>query len=203
MRKIGENEMRAGERCGGNIGKTGAILRMVFTLIFLFQSFLPVSFGQAIQAIPSSLKSPQDIERWISNFTYQMKIPDAPQSVEETLATKTGDCDDLAKVVSKALSGLGISSSVVVIKTKGAAIRHAICIWKGEDGTYDFSSNKQMIHTGEKNMEVAIQKHFRLYESSSILSPEELKAPTNEDPMAWKRSRGHCTSYKRGASSFI
>ena len=195
MRKIGENEMRAGERCGGNIGKTGAILRMVFTLIFLFQSFLPVSFGQAIQAIPSSLKSPQDIERWISNFTYQMKIPDAPQSVEETLATKTGDCDDLAKVVSKALSGLGISSDVVVIKSKGVAIRHAICIWKDKDGSYDFFSNKQMIYTGEKNMEVAIRRNFRLYESSSILSPEEPGAPANENYADWGRSRGHFMSY--------
>jgi Transglutaminase-like superfamily len=152
--------------------KTWNTLRTVFILIFLFQSLLPVSFGQEIQGIPSSLKSPQDVERWLSNFTYQMKIPDAPQTVEETLGSKAGDCDDLAKVVSKALAGLGISSDVVVVKTKGVKIRHAICVWKDENGSYDFSSNQQLIHTGEKNMEVAIQKHFRLYESISILTPE-------------------------------
>jgi hypothetical protein len=195
--------MRAGGGREESAGKTGAILRMVFILTFVFQSLVPVSLGQGIQAIPSSLKSPQDIERWISNFKYQMKIPDAPQSVEETLASGAGDCDDLAKVVSKALSGLGISSNVVVIKSKGMAIRHAICIWKSEDGTYDFFSNQQMIRSGEKNMEVAIQKNFRRYESSFILSPEELKAPANEDPLAWGRSRGHFRGYKRGTSSFI
>jgi len=190
--------MRARGECKGSIGKTGAILRTVFILVFLFQSLLPVSLSQDIQGIPSSLKSPQDIERWLSNFKYQMKIPDAPQSVEETLGSKAGDCDDLAKVVSQALSGLGISSNVVVIKTKGVAIRHAICIWKDKDGSYDFFSNKQMIYTGEKNMEVAIRRNFRLYESSSILSPEELGASANENYADWGKSRGHFMSRQRG-----
>lgn len=180
--------MRSRSGSEGRMGRTRKALRAVVILIFLFPLLLPVCLGQDVPRIPSSIKSPQDVQSWLSNFKYQMKFPDAPQSVEETLGSKAGDCDDLAKVVSAALTGLGISSDVLVIKTKGLNMRHAICIWKDENGNYSFFSNKQLVPTGEKSVESVLKRYFRNYQSFSVLSPEELRANTS---MSWRKPMSH------------
>ena len=160
----------------GRIGKAWHALRLVFIVIFLLQSLLPVCLGQDMQGIPSSLKSPQDIERWLSDFKSQMTIPDSPQTVREMLTTRAGDCDDFATLASKALAGLGIPSTVLVIKFKEAQIKHAICVWKGEDGSYNFFSNKQLAYTGEKSVEDVLKRYYPTFESTVDLDISERSA---------------------------
>jgi hypothetical protein len=180
----------------GGKGRAGEALRAFLILVFLFQALLPVSFGQGLQGIPFSLKSPQDIEKWLSGFQYQMSIPDTPQTVEETLGSRAGDCDDLAKVVVQALAGLGIPGDVVVIKRKGVQIMHAICAWKDGDGHYNFFSNKQLVLTQEKSMEGAVKKYFPFTESFSIPSPDQLNASARE---GWGGSKRYFMGYRHGA----
>lgn len=151
------------------MGKARKALRTFFAFIFLLSSLSPLCFSRELTGIPSSVKSPQDLEKWLSGFKSQMQLPDVPQTVKEMLNTRAGDCDDFATLASKALAGLGISSTVFVIKFKGTHIRHAICLWKNENGSYDFFTTKRLIHTGEKSVEDVLKRYYPHSESVSAL----------------------------------
>jgi predicted transglutaminase-like cysteine proteinase len=155
------------------IGKSAGLF---VALIFMVQLSAPLCFSQEPAGIPSSVKSPQDLEKWLSGFKSQMQLPDVPQTVKEMLNTRAGDCDDFATLASKALAGLGISSTVLVIKFKDANIRHAICLWKNESGNYDFFSTKKLVHTGEKNVDVVLKRYYPSSESVSALDIRERAA---------------------------
>lgn len=140
-------------------------------LIFLAQFSVSLCFGQEMAGIPSSVKSPEDVEKWLSGFKSQMQLPDAPQTVEGILDSRAGDCDDFAKLASKALEGLGIPSTILVIKFKDTDIRHAICLWKDENGSYDFFSSKDLVHTGEKDVDAVLRRYYPTFESVAALTP--------------------------------
>ncbi len=145
-------------------------------MIFLVQFSIPLCFSQELTGIPSSVKSPQDIEKWLSGFKSQMQLPDVPQTVGEMLNTRAGDCDDFATLASKALAGLGISSTVLVIKFKDTNIRHAICLWKNESGSYDFFSTKQLVRTEKKSVDDVLKRYYPYSESVSVLDISERSA---------------------------
>ncbi len=155
------------------MGKMWKALRTVFVLIFLLQSLLPICLGQDLKGIPSSVKSPQDVEKWLSGFKSQMQLPDVPQTAKEMLNTRAGDCDDFAVLASRALAGLGIFSRVLVIKFKDTNIRHAICLWKNENGSYDFFTTQRLIHTGETNVDDVLKRYYPYSENVSVLDTGE------------------------------
>ncbi len=153
--------------------RIGKSVGLFVILIFLVQLPAPLCFSQELPGIPSSVKSPQDLEKWFSGFKSQMQLPDVPQTIQEMLSTRAGDCDDFATLASKALAGFGISSTVLVIKFKDTSIRHAICLWKDESGSYDFFSTKQLVHTGEKNMDAVMKRYYPSSENVSVLDISE------------------------------
>ena len=111
---------------------------IVLTLFFLLQIAMPLCSGYEPQGVPSTIKTPQDIEKWFSSLKSQMTLPDVPQTVQEMLESRAGDCDDFATLASKILADLGISSEVLVIQYTGTPLRHAICLWVDENGNrYD------------------------------------------------------------------
>ncbi|MDP3786622.1 MAG: transglutaminase-like domain-containing protein [Candidatus Omnitrophota bacterium] len=117
--------------------------------------------GDGSLNIPSYVKSPEDVARWFSHdFKYQLMIPKTPQTPEEMLSSKGGDCDDFAALASEALKRMGISSSVVAIMLNDWEFAHAVCIWKEKDGTYSFISNQEIRRTGENTMDGAIKKFY-------------------------------------------
>lgn len=156
--------------------RTGRFVGVLMALIFLVQFSMPLCFGQELAGIPSSVKNPHDLEKWLSGFKSQMQLPDVPQTAQEMLTTRAGDCDDFATLASKALAGLGISSTVLVIKFKDSNIRHAICLWKDENGSYDFFTTKKLVHAGEQNVDGVMKRYYPNSESVSALDIGERSA---------------------------
>ena len=89
-----------------------------------------------------------------------MKLPDKPQTPQETLKLRTGDCDDFASLAKAILASNGIKSDLVIIKYRELNIMHAICMYKEADGTYSFISNSELKRTGELNFTDAIAKYY-------------------------------------------
>ena len=125
--------------------------------------------AQELGGISRTIKTPQDVVRWFSSeFEYQMKIPDKPQTPEETLVLKTGDCDDFASLAAAVLSLNGIKSEVIIIKHRGLNIMHAICVYKDKDGVYGFISNNELQHTGELDLTCAVAKFYPSWEKIMV-----------------------------------
>ena len=144
--------------------KTKTILKLKKMLAFLvLLAYLSPAniFAQTLGGIPASIRTPRDVANWIkSDFEYQLKMPDRPQSPQETMALRTGDCDDFAALASSVMSGLGIHSDILIIKFRDLKIQHAICIWKGEDGICSFLSSKQLVYTRERDIMAAVAKYY-------------------------------------------
>jgi hypothetical protein len=142
-------------------------MKKIILIIALLAQFLsPVCFAAGIleSDIPSYVKTPDDIAKWFSHdFKYQLIIPNTPQTLEETLKTRGGDCDDFAALAYAVLARMGISGSVAVIMFKDSYSSHSVCIWMEADGTYSFISNQEIYHTGEKTPEGAIKKVYPAY----------------------------------------
>jgi hypothetical protein len=153
--------------------RTGKAAGALIALIFMVQFLTPLCSGQELSGIPRTLKSPQDLEKWLSGFKSKMQLPDMPQTVKEMLITRVGDCDDFAILASKALAGLGISSTVLVIKFKGTPIRHAICVWKDENGNHNFFSAKRLVQTKKKSMDDVVKRYYPYFESVSVMDARE------------------------------
>jgi len=134
-----------------------------FWLIFIFISSFLVLNGcpQSLDGLPLSVTSPEKMALWFKNeFKMHMRIPDEPQSPGETIAFKSGDCDDFACLASVILSRLGIPNSVIVIEFEGLEIAHAICVWKNHHGTYNFISNRRIYRTGDRRVIEMIRRHY-------------------------------------------
>ena len=98
------------------------VAAMAYLLVF-------PALAQELSGVPSSIHTPEQLVKWFSSeFEYQMKMPDKPQSLNETLTLKTGDCDDFATLAAAVLERSGIRSEVLIIKYKGLNIMHAICM---------------------------------------------------------------------------
>ena len=137
-------------------------MRKIAIVLMVFMWFLECSsFSQEMEAIPSFVQKPEDIAKWFaSEFEGQLKIPDEPQNPGQTLNLRAGDCDDFATLASKILSQLGIINFVIIIKFKGLEIRHAICVWKNQEETYDFISGRNAHYVKQGNIIKLIEKHY-------------------------------------------
>jgi hypothetical protein len=137
------------------------VKRAVLALILAVSFLTPYAFSMELEGVPSSIQSPEDLRHWFKqDFHYKMIIPDKLQSPQETIDCKTGDCEDFASLASAVLAKMGISGKVVVIRFEGLNIMHAVCVWKGEDGTYNFISNKELVYSRETSVESAIKKYY-------------------------------------------
>ncbi len=142
---------------------------IVLTLFFLLQIAMPLCSGYEPQGVPSTIKTPQDIEKWFSSLKSQMTLPDVPQTVQEMLESRAGDCDDFATLASKILADLGISSEVLVIQYTGTPLRHAICLWVDENGNYNFFSAQRLVRTGESDKGAVLGRYFPSAENFTVL----------------------------------
>jgi len=134
---------------------------VVFLLTSLAFLLMISSQACAIEGIPAYVQTPQSMVKWFQrDFTYAWTIPFSKKTAEEMVKSKMGACYDFAILACEVLSKLKISSAVVVIKFQGTRIGHAVCVWQGEDGTYNFISNKKMVYTGKKNIRDAILKYY-------------------------------------------
>jgi hypothetical protein len=152
-------------KAGEGAVKVKKISEFVRMMVVIATAFISVSAvpcdAQDSGGVPRSIRTPEQIVSWFaSEFEYQLKMPDRPQTPTETLELRTGDCDDFAALAKVILEGQGIKSDVVIIKYRGLNIMHAICIYKENNGTYSFISNKELQRTGETDMTRAVAKFY-------------------------------------------
>ena len=146
-------------------------MKRATTLVFLTCIFIASSTAQDLRGIPDTIRTPDQIVKWFdSDFQYQLKLPDAPQSPEETMVLKTGDCDDFAALASVILARSGIKSDVLIIRFKGLNVQHAICIWRNSSGTYDFISSKKLHRTLAHDIVSAVAEYYPDWEAIDLAS---------------------------------
>ena len=146
----------------------------ILLAIFIMQ--LVVANVDAMESVPSSITSPRELTDWMSReFTYSMEMSDDWQKSGETLRSRTGDCEDFAILVSKMLSRQGIENHMLIVKFRGLNIAHVICIWKNDDGSYSFTSNTKLYHSGKFEITEAITKYYPDWEK--IVFTNEKRTP--------------------------
>ena len=134
---------------------------VIINIVFISFCFVGSGVSIASEGIPSDIHTPKDLVKWLSSeFQYRLEMPDKWQAPEETIYLKRGDCEDFAILTSEFLAGKGISSHIVVINFKGLSARHAICIWKEENGTYSFTTNRKLRRTGSYSLPSAVEKFY-------------------------------------------
>lgn len=140
-----------------------ALTVSIITVLFSFQ---PLAFGEELANVPSSIKTVEDLAKWISTeFSYCMEFPDKWSSVQDTINSKQGDCEDLAILASYFLKRIGIPNDLVLLKFRDLDVGHAICVWKGADGTYSFFTSLALKHTREPDLRKAISRYYPDWES--------------------------------------
>lgn len=128
--------------------------------VLMVALFFSTAWAQNLPVIPASINTPQAMAGWFEQeFRYQRIIPDFRQSAEELLKSKSGDCDDFAVLAQEILSGMGIKSQVLIIKFKGLADAHAICVFK-EGNSYSFISNQHFLRTQETSLFSLVEKQY-------------------------------------------
>ncbi len=137
---------------------------------------IAVTYAHASQGVDEAMmmvRSPEDIARFFSReFTYTLTLPDRVHTPEETLETRTGDCDDFAVLASAILARMGIESRVLIIGFKDLRMAHAVCIWKSSDGFYSFISSRKLQRTGTRTVKDAIMKVYPDCDSIASIDPQ-------------------------------
>ena len=117
--------------------------------------------AQPLRGVPDSVRTPQELSEWFGReFTYRFELTDRWQDPQETIDSKEGDCEDFAFLVSALLEDWGIDHQVLIIEFRGLAIKHAICAWREEDGTYSFISNRKLYRSGRKVLAEAVERYY-------------------------------------------
>lgn len=147
----------------------------VFLFAVLFAAAFP-SEARALQGVEeavASVRSPEDIAKYFANgFTYTMNLSDRAHSPEETLESRTGDCDDFALLASAMLTRMDVENQVLVIRFRALSAAHAVCIWRGRDGMYNFISSMELVRTGQSTVEGAIKKFYPDCETIASIDPK-------------------------------
>jgi hypothetical protein len=129
--------------------------------------------SQGIEEIMLSITSPEDIAQFFfQEFTYTTNLPDQAHSPEETIESRSGDCEDFAILASEMLTRMGVENHVLVIRFRGISVAHAICVWKGKNGLYSFISNRELHHTGQRTVEGAVRKFYPDCETIASIDPK-------------------------------
>lgn len=138
-------------------------LKVVILSIFCILSCPMIAKSETVDEVALRILSPEKIEAFYNEgFKDIIKVPDVPQTPQETLDLKSGDCDDFAKLTQAILKRFGIESEIVYIKFNKLETKHAICIWK--DGKYyNYFDGKKLVKTKLTSaQEVADQYSFDL-----------------------------------------
>jgi hypothetical protein len=131
-----------------------------------------LDFSKELKNVPSSVQTPQALANWLSSeFSYRMELLDQWQEPQETIDSRAGDCEDFAILVSALLTRLGIPNDVIILKFRDLNIAHAVCLWRDEDGSYNFISNGELKRTGKRHIESAIGKFYPDCEKITFLGP--------------------------------
>ncbi len=138
------------------------MLKKICTVLLVIGCLFPAAaFAQESDHIPASIKTSQELVDWLSEeCSFEFGLNDRWQSSSETIRSGKGDCEDFATVVSEFMTGRGIDNDVLIIKFKGMNISHAVCVWRTEKGTYNFTSNSKLFRTGARDMLDAIGKYY-------------------------------------------
>lgn len=98
--------------------------------------------------------------QWFTNeFTYAWEGPDRWQTVDETIDSKMGDCEDFAILSQALLKERGVGSELIIVKFEGMNISHVVCVWK-EKEHYSFMSNRKLIRTSSNSIEDAVEEIY-------------------------------------------
>ena len=136
-------------------------MKWLVCFVIILQLGATASFAKDAEETFYSIRSPEQLTSWFSNdFIFQWKFPDKPQTLEETLRSKAGDCEDFANLASAVLKQMGIPNQILILKFRNLKIAHAICIWQDTDGLYSFISNQELFHTRKDNIKQAIKKFY-------------------------------------------
>lgn len=139
-----------------------ALMSMCMALPIPAQDFRP-----NIQPV----RAPEQLASWLSeNFEYWMAAPDTPQTPDQMRQSRRGDCDDFAVLASEELSRMGVRNDIIVIAFKDLRIKHAICAWRANDGTYVFISNVSFYRSGENDLVRAVKKFYPDWEKIMIVN---------------------------------
>ncbi|MCX5666432.1 MAG: hypothetical protein NT036_05255 [Candidatus Omnitrophica bacterium] len=156
-----------------------AVVFVSVFLVLLLLSAVP-SYSESIDSISSSVRTPEELAGWLSqNIDYEFTFgSNSPNTIQDILDSKKGNCEDFALLVSEGLNRLEIENKIIVLKARGIPFSHAVCVWKNNDGTYSFTSNAELYNTKEKRVEDAMAKCFPEYDK--ILNYSEVR-------IAWRR----------------
>ncbi len=126
----------------------------------------------------SNMKSINDYAKWLQKTVQYKKDnnSDTWSTPEETLAKKSGDCEDIAFLNKTFLQALGYKPKVVALLRRGTRKGHAVCVFK-EKGHYMWFDNTTLKSTPATSMQGFanhILKHS-VYASLAEISFEESK----------------------------
>ena len=102
----------------------------------------------------ANMKSLDDYALWLQKAVQYKrdKFYDVWSSPEETLAKRSGDCEDIAFFNKAFLSVLGYKPKVIALLRKGGHKGHAICVFK-EQGRYMWFDNTTLKRTPASSIE--------------------------------------------------
>lgn len=163
------------------------ISMVLLTVMMLCSSVL---FAQSLEEAMVGIRSPEDLVSWMSKeLTYVMTLPGKMHLPEETLQKRSGDCDDFAVLASTMLTRMGIANDVIIIRFRKLSVAHAICIWKGKNGYYNFISNCELHRTGRKTVAAAIKRFYPDCEAIASIDPKMYIGTLNSSIDNSRRSR--------------
>jgi len=147
-----------------NMTRASVPVKIILVLIFLSQFLLfpAPCYSESVNSLSVYISTPEELAVWISrNLTYEFTFGGKrPQTLQEFLDSKSGNCEDFANLASELLTRNGINNEVIVLRFNGIQIHHAICIWKDKNGTYSFISNEKLYKTDETSLENTVAKFF-------------------------------------------
>ncbi len=90
-------------------------------------------------------------------------MPDSWQTVDETIGSRMGDCEDFAILSQALLKERGLDSEIIIVKFEGLNTHHVVCVWK-ENERYSFMSNRELIRTASSSIEGAVDEVYSDWE---------------------------------------
>jgi hypothetical protein len=142
--------------------KAATFRAAVLLAAFVFLSISGFAQSAGFERIPPAIQNIGQFLHWIdTEFEYCMSIPDERKTVEETLKSQRGDCEDFARLTHYFLTEIAHKESYIIfIKFKGLEIQHAICAWRNSKGYFCFTSNMEYCKTRFKTIEELLGSYF-------------------------------------------
>jgi len=120
---------------------------------------------------PSYVTTPETLEIWLQDFTYQAEEGDYWKSPKETIRDKGGDCEDFAILVDHVLSDLGYRTFLLAIYFSDGNAGHAVAIVKIE-GQYTLFSENEYFSRKYKNLGDLLYYHYPYWSEILVINPK-------------------------------